>query len=273
MLKENKQISILGCGWLGLPLAKKLILEGYKIKGSTTSVDKLVILADEKIQAYVITLNENSILGEIDHFLENSEILIINIPPKLRGITNENFVSKIEKLIQHIEKSEITKVIFVSSTSVYGNQNEQIEITEEILPNPETESGKQLLQTEQMLLSNTNFKTTVLRFGGLIGEDRHPVKHLVAKQNNDNPDAPINLIHQKDCLGIISKIIKDGIWEEVFNGVTPFHPTRKEYYSKKANELGIIAPVFNEKNEFPFKIISSQKLTTLLKYNFLKKEL
>ena len=38
------KISILGCGWLGLPLAKALIENGFSVKGSTTSTDKLTAL-------------------------------------------------------------------------------------------------------------------------------------------------------------------------------------------------------------------------------------
>ena len=34
-MKENK-IGVLGCGWLGFPLAKDLIKQGFKVKGSTT---------------------------------------------------------------------------------------------------------------------------------------------------------------------------------------------------------------------------------------------
>lgn len=32
-----KTISILGCGWLGLPLAKKLVENQWIVNGSTTS--------------------------------------------------------------------------------------------------------------------------------------------------------------------------------------------------------------------------------------------
>ena len=37
----NQRISILGCGWLGLPLAVELISKGYKVNGSTTSMTKV----------------------------------------------------------------------------------------------------------------------------------------------------------------------------------------------------------------------------------------
>ena len=72
----TNQISILGCGWLGLPLANFLIKSGFVVKGSTTNLDKISILENNKIQAFQIELSEIEIKGEIDSFLKNSEILM-----------------------------------------------------------------------------------------------------------------------------------------------------------------------------------------------------
>ena len=104
------QISILGCGWLGLPLAKSLLEKGYSVKGSTTSIEKISILKNEGITPFQISLGEDKIEGEIEMFLANSEILIIDIPPKLRGDSKENFVGKIQTLVPFIEKSPIKKI-------------------------------------------------------------------------------------------------------------------------------------------------------------------
>lgn len=46
------KISILGCGWLGLPLAKALIENGFSVKGSTTSTDKLTALENDGITPF-----------------------------------------------------------------------------------------------------------------------------------------------------------------------------------------------------------------------------
>lgn len=261
-----QKISVLGCGWLGLPLAKKFAESGFIANGSTTSLEKLSKLEDFGIIPFVISLTEEGISGVVDEFLKDSEVLIINIPPKLRSTSSENFVAKMEKLIPFIEKSSVQKVLFVSSTSVYGNQEGVI--TEEIIPEPNTESGKQLLQTEKFLQNNSSFKTTILRFGGLIGEDRHPVKHLAGKENVENPDAPINLIHQKDCIEVISKIIGSDVWGETFNAVAPFHPTRKEYYLQKATEMNLALPKFIESINSNKKIINSDKLIERLGHQF-----
>ncbi len=265
------QISILGCGWLGLPLAKTLLENSFAVKGSTTSTDKLVLLKNLGIQAFQIELSDTKFQGNVDSFLENSKILIIDIPPKLRGNSNADFVGKIEKLIPFIEKSAVEKVLFISSTSVYGEDN--LVVTEETELNPDTESGKQLVQAEQLLQSNPKFKTIILRFGGLIGEDRHPIKFLSGRTNIENPNAPINLIHQEDCIGIILKLIAFDCWNETFNAATPFHPSRKEYYTQKAIEFNLALPEFNSENITFGKTIVSSKVETILGYTFVKPNL
>jgi nucleoside-diphosphate-sugar epimerase len=269
-----KNISILGCGWLGLPLAKSLLDKGFLVKGSTTSLEKISILESTGIFPHLVTLSavegQNNEIA-ISSLLENSEILIIDIPPKLRGNYKENFLAKIQNLIPFIENATIRKVIFVSSTSVYADDNSTV--TESTKPETETESGKQLLEVEQLLQNNKNFKTTIIRFGGLIGENRHPIHFLAGRKNIENPDAPINLIHQLDCIGIIEEILRQAQndklgFGEIFNAVAPFHPTRKTYYSEKALELNLLLPEFDESKPSVGKIISSEKVETVLGYHF-----
>lgn len=268
-----KQISILGCGWLGLPLAKRLIQKGHLVNGSTTSENKLAILKEAGINPFLVTLEIESISENIIDFLAESEILIIDIPPKLgrkpadlETAAKMEFVQKIKNLIPFIENSTVSNVIFVSSTSVYGDQNETI--TEQTTAIPETESGRQLLISENILLENKNFKTTILRFGGLIGEDRQPVKFLAGKENLENGDAPVNLIHQNDCIKIIEEIINQSKWNDVFNASAPFHPTREDFYTQKAKDLNLVLPKFSSQKSNIKKIISSEKVETVLNYKF-----
>ncbi|WDF63377.1 SDR family oxidoreductase [Flavobacterium sp. KACC 22763] len=264
------KISILGCGWLGLPLAKNLTAKGHSVNGSTTSENKLSILKDAGINPFLVTIESENVSENITAFLAESEILIIDIPPKLRTVDSSSekkiFVEKIENLIPFIEKSTVKKVLFVSSTSVYGDDNGLV--TEETIPNPDTESGKQLVLAENLLLENQNFESTILRFGGLIGEDRHPVKFLAGKENLENPDAPINLIHQKDCTGIIEAIINQSKWNETFNAVAPYHPTREKYYTSKAVEMDLVLPKFSSEKSNIQKVISSEKIENHLNYKF-----
>ncbi len=185
MKEERKKIAILGCGWLGLSLAKSLLSKGYEVKGSTTSESKLDVLKNAGISTFQIQLEEHQIIGNITDFLKETDVLVIDIPPGLRREFSTSlemtFVNKVKTLIPFIEKSGIQKVVFVSSTSVYGDGFQIVEITEETQPNPDTESGKQLVIAETILQSNSYFKTTVIRFGGLLGDDRHPIKFLKSR--------------------------------------------------------------------------------------------
>ena len=275
------KISILGCGWLGFPLAKSLHSKGYEVKGSTTSESKLDVLKNAGILPFQIQLEENQIIGNIEDFLKETDILVIDIPPGLRRETSTSneitFVNKVKTLIPFIEKSGIQKVVFISSTSVYGDGFPIVEITESTKPNPDTESGKQLVIAETLLQSNSHFKTTVIRFGGLLGDDRHPIKFLAGRTNVENPDAPVNMIEREDCIGIIEKILKysetseqHDNWGETFNAVAPQHPTRKAYYHKKAELFNLPLPTFAENSESKGKIISSEKVETILGYSFQK---
>jgi nucleoside-diphosphate-sugar epimerase len=272
------QISILGCGWLGLPLAKALIANGFSVKGSTTSEDKLSGLKAFGIDPFLVALDSKSITGAIEDFLNGSKTLVIDIPPQLRRKNSDSstaeekvFVKKMKTLTPYIEKSTVENVLFVSSTSVYGEANGTI--TEISLAKPDTESGKQLLETESLLQNNPNFKTTILRFGGLIGKDRNPIQFLAGKENLDNPETPINFIHQEDCIGIILKIITTDSWNEIYNGVCPFHPTRETYYIQKATEFALSLPQFDHSKPSHGKLILSDKVENVLGYAFIKTEL
>lgn len=261
-----KQISILGCGWLGLPLAKRLLDKGIIVKGSTTSDSKIPTLEKIGVKPFSIITGAEGITGNMDSFLANSEVLFINIPPKMRQGENSGYAKKIQSLLSPITASGISKVIFVSSTSVFDDS--QSLVTADTIPDPSSENGKELVKAEEILRSNNSFQTTIVRFGGLIGENRHPVTFLAGRKNVENPDAPINLIHLEDCIGIIEQIIDQDCWGETLNAVTPFHPSRAEYYITKANERNLPAPEFTKVSASAGKVVSSDKIEQLLQYKF-----
>ncbi|MGM5469260.1 NAD-dependent epimerase/dehydratase family protein [Flavobacteriaceae bacterium LMO-SS05] len=264
----NTQISIVGCGWLGFPLAEELIKCGFKVKGTTTSKDKLERLIDRKIEAYFLKITSETIVGPIEDSLLKSEVLVINIPPGLGKNPDQNYVALIKNLISHIEAARIKKVLFISSTSVYSDEESFPEITEDTKPNPETESGKQLLKVEALLQNNTHFDTTILRFSGLFGKDRHPAKHLSGKTNLKNAKAPVNLIHLTDAIQIIVKIIKLDVFGETFIASTLEHPTRQDYYNSVCESMNLAAPIYDLTQKSQGKIIRSNKLQDLLNYQF-----
>ena len=258
-------ISILGCGWLGLPLAEHLIEAGYIIKGSTRTRADLGLLESKGISPYLLVLDPE-IKGEnLDKFFD-SNVLVINFPPERREDIVEYHKIQAISLINKIKSSPIEKVIFVSSTSVYPDLNR--EVTEDDISEPSKESGKALLKFESLLSSSAEFKTTILRFAGLIGYDRKPGRFLAGKREVRNGEAPVNLIHRDDCISIVEQIIEKDIWGETFNACSDIHPKRKDYYIGAANKLGLSPPNFIEEKSYSYKVINSDKLKRMLGYSF-----
>ena len=239
----NKTIGILGCGWLGTALGEHLLSDGYSVKGSTTSNKKLKLLSEKGIRPFVVKLYEDAVEGDIKDFLQSVDVLIINVPPNLRKNPKSDYVKKMELLKERIKKHGVTYILFISSTSVYGTIDG--EITEETIPQPSTNSGKQLLKSEQLFLNDPSLSTSIIRFGGLIGEDRHPVYRLSGNELT-NGEELVNLIHQNDCIHMIKTIMENSYWNEVFNGVYPYHPTKSEYYTSEAKKRGIPPPIYQQ---------------------------
>lgn len=249
----------MGCGWLGFPLAKRLIKVGYSVCGTTTSEEKLNVLEQAGIHPFLIALSDTQIEGPITDFLNSCETLIVNVPPNLRGKgPKASYVGKMRVLLEQIKDSTVKQVVFVSSTSVYGDT--QGTVTEETIPKPTSESGKQLVVSEELFRKQTNFETTIVRFGGLIGPHRHPVTMLSRKEFLTDGTAPVNLIHLNDCILILTAILKENQWGETFNAAHPNHPEKQEYYTEKAKSKGLELPSYHTSDDKIYKIINSCKL-------------
>jgi nucleoside-diphosphate-sugar epimerase len=256
-------VSILGCGWYGLALAKSLVSKWIKVKGSTTTADKLSLLAEHGIEPYLIDLTPTA--ETIDRNFFDCDILWISIPPKARSGHGAEYLSKIERLIGLIQANHIKQVVLISSTGVYGDNNN--EVTELDTPNPDSESGKILLAAEELLNQQTDFNTTIIRFGGLIGPGRDPGRFFAGKIDVPNGEAPVNLIHLTDCVGISNTILDKQAFGHTYNVVSPSHPTRVNFYTQAALASGLEPPHFIEEKE-NWKIVSGVNVEKIIGYEY-----
>ena len=262
----NKKITIAGLGWLGKPLASTLQLFGYSVKGSVTDADKAKQYTNSGLATYQLVISENGLLGTPDSLLDDTDVLIIMIPPGLRRNTGANYALKMARLLQKIEQMSITKVILVSSTSVYDDS--QGVVTEKNAPMPKTNAGKQLFDVEQLFFNSAFFKTSIVRFGGLYGGSRNPVTFLAGRKDLSNGNAPVNLIHRDDCIGILMAIIKQDRFGYIFNAVYPDHPLKRDYYKQQALNLQLDPPEYSKEESQEFKIINSVTIKEILEYEF-----
>ena len=254
-------------GWLGQPLANRLGILGYKVKGSASNIEKASILQQHGFNAFPLEISESGIQGETKALLENVDCLIIMIPPGLRRNTGADYVLKMFNFLVEIKKYDIPKVILVSSTSVYGDS--QGKVTEKDEPKPETNAGKQIRQVEELFIHSQDLQTTVVRFGGLFGGSRQPARYLAGRKDLNDGNAPVNLIHRDDCINIIAEILNRDAFGKVFNAVNPHHPKKADYYIYKAIEMKLEPPTFLDLQTHEiFKQVDSENLENDLGYVF-----
>ncbi|OUR71913.1 NAD(P)-dependent oxidoreductase [Methylophaga sp. 41_12_T18] len=248
-----KNISILGSGWLGQPLAATLVQQGYQLNLSTRSQSKLNSLKSANIDVFIVDIAKLD--AQTADFL-TADLLIINI-------TSKDIVA-FEALIKQLEQSTVKKVIFVSSSSVYLSNNQVVSEDQQ-----HENSGSVLFQIEQLFQQNSHFSTTVIRLAGLIGPKRHPGRFFQNDKVIKHADNPVNLVHLDDCLAIISVVIKQQQWGQVFNACADNHPTKREFYKYASSSLGLPLPQCSPLESGDYKIVSNLKVKNILGYTFI----
>lgn len=260
----SSRISIIGCGWLGLALGEHLVAGGYRVKGSTTRKEKKPALAKAGIRPFLFRLNPEP-EGDLQELLD-TDILVINISPKKGDGLPDFYLRQMQVLIQAIKQQSVRKIIFVSTTSVYPLNNSMVSEPDAIRIKSR-HSGIIWLDVENLFIRETAFRTTVLRFSGLMGGDYQPGRQSSGK-TLDGPDTPVNMIHRADCIGIINTIIKQEVFGEIFNASADVQPGRRALLTASCQQQGLPAPEFSD-TEKPGRRVSNSKLKQHLDYQFI----
>lgn len=226
-------LSIIGCGWLGKPLALRL-KASYKLHCYAR-------------QAPSDDLLDYCLAPSTEHPFYKSPILIIAIS------TRDEYLSALLQITQAF--SPDTTVYLISSTSVYREFDQEVDETAII-------TQKSVQKEAEELLAKHFKKLVILRLGGLMGKDRIAGKW---KRVSTFEDGPVNYIHQDDAIKIIVQLIDRGIVRGVFNLVSPRHPLRSAVHQKNAREFGFELGQFEG---IQHRIINSDKIISTLEYTF-----
>lgn len=237
------KISIISCGWYGLPLAESLVAQGHDVLGSTRSEEKKLTLQSLGINPHLL---EYPALPSEE--LLSSDIIILNIPP---------FKEQLE-WFKSWSWNLKSKVIFISSTSVYSGAGSL---------NESSETSGNLAEIENWIKNHFS-SFVIFRFGGLIGGNRHPGKVLSGRKDLKGGHSPVNLIHLDDCVGFTKTIIDQNIQNEIFNVVSDEHSSRKDFYTEFCVRKNLEKPEFDEADLSQGKLILNSKMSALYQLKF-----
>ncbi|WP_028978712.1 hypothetical protein [Sporocytophaga myxococcoides] len=256
------KVSIVGCGWLGLPLAMLFIEKGFAVKGTTTSELKMDQLTRLGIKAFLVNLFEDF---RADKDIFDADVLVVTLPPSQKKQSEQKYLDSLDFLVSNT--SPETKLIYTSSTSIYKSLN--TELGEEAVRTIE-DSDYPLLYKAEKIFRNSGRPSTVVRFGGLTGYDRILIKYFAGKKDLPFGNEPVNLIHRDDAVQIIFEIIRQQKWNIILNACAPKHPLKKDFYTFLSEAYNYEKPHFADPLELnPYKIINPDKLISELSYQFL----
>lgn len=225
------KIGILGEGWLGSYLLQRLQGNGFDVKGAKT---------------FGCYFRNNRWEGELSAFLESLSYLIITIPSGASRNTSDSKDGNLplfKQLISRLNKNPNLTVFYTSSISVYAKAVRVIDENTKL--DPKTSSARVITRIEEEFEKSQIQRFHALRLGGLIGEDRHPIYSLLNAQKSIASDELINFIDREDIFQCIQWLF-DNPQEGPLNLVAPFHPTKKEYYTRIAEERNLDLPIFTE---------------------------
>jgi len=250
-----KTISILGCGWLGFPLAKRLVKEGHKVNGAVRSENKLLTLHAEGITPFQLELLPGTELNPYWRTFLSCQILVIAIPPGTRH-NPEGTHEKQMRTLLHLLNSLASQpyVIYVSSTSVYPLHLPVGEETTEITD--DNTGHKDIFWAEKIWREEYAGPAVIMRMGGLAGADRLFARLFAGKTGLTNGNYPVNFVHQDDAVSALLQVAQHRPPGTIYNICSPQHPLRKHLYAFLAEKYNFAPPGFEE-NTPAGKIIDS----------------
>lgn len=168
----------------------------------------------------------------------------------------EQRFTNVQKLLQRIT---YRKHIFLSSVGVYPDRDGVMDEHYAIGLN------SRLLFAEELLKSLPH--TLIFRLGGLFGKSRIFAKYF-ANRVCTTGDQLANFVHLDDVVALLDLGFVHMEGGEVYNVVSPEHPTKEEVVRASAQKYGYDLPTaFEPDNSFQ-KIILSKKIIDQLGYQF-----
>lgn len=238
-----KKVAIVGLGWLGMQLALALTARGWQVTGSKTTQDGVEAARMCGIDGYPLRLDPQLVCDAEDlETLMNVDALVITLPARRSGEGEDFYRQAVQEIVDSALAYRIPRIIFTSSTSVYGNV--QGTLKENSPREPVTASGRVLKELEDWLHHLPGTSVDILRLAGLVGPGRHPGRFFAGKSAPDGQHG-VNLVHLEDVISAITLLLQAPKGGHIYNICAPLHPARNIFYPQMARELGLEVPVFS----------------------------
>jgi nucleoside-diphosphate-sugar epimerase len=218
---------IIGCGYIGLPLALRLMEQGRQVTGWVHSAASAASLAGQPLHRIITGSVADG--NAWDAASEGYDVVIHCASSGRRGEAayEEVFLQGARMMG---ERQPRARKIFVSSTSVYGQTGGEV-VTEESPAEPLTAPGRILREAERAALGSG---AMVARSTGIYGPGRGVLFEKFRRGEaviEGDGLRWINQIHQRDLVAALAHLIEAGAPGEIYNATDDTPVTTRDYYA------------------------------------------
>lgn len=207
---KNKKLLVIGCGKLGQKLgllAKKTPLDllGFKRKKITST----------NIRIEQQDIFDKSFFDKVKIYSPDFILYSLSADEQSEKSYRKNYVDGLKQVIKSIKYiNNFQHLFFVSSTSVYGDNNDQF-IDEFSETSPKNFRGTILLEAEN-LLNTVKFNSTILRLSGIYGSGRnYMIKLSQDAESWPKVDRWTNRINEDDAANFIIFLLNQCLQGEI----------------------------------------------------------
>ncbi len=234
------RILIAGCGYVGCALGERLVADSHEVFGLRR---RLAALPDgvRLIEA------DLAVGGSLRDLPGGIDKVVYAAGPggpddaHYRTAYVEGLGQLLEALQKQAQRPE--RVIFISSTSVYGQSNGGW-VDEDSETAPRAHTGRRLLKAEDVLRS-APYRSVVVRFGGIYGPRRTRLIDRVRSGQatfRQGVTHYTNRIHRDDCAGMLRHLLFLDSPEDLYLGVDHEPAEDVEVMRFLAGALGAAEP-------------------------------
>lgn len=236
------KIAIIGCGNIGLELAKERSQKGDVLFATVRNSENL-----QEVSKYVqksISLKEHDEDDLASIIAQNEIIIITGTADSSEHLeTNHLQLSLIFRRLA-LEMNSPRKLIFLSSIRVYGD-HKGLWVDELSDLNLQNDAVKAISETERnyMTLEEIGWQVSVFRLGEIYGKEKDTLAKLLHVTHPMPGDGHqfTNMIHFDDCVSVINFAINHNL-PGIYNLVDDDHQTRKEFYDTVAKKHHLPIP-------------------------------
>jgi nucleoside-diphosphate-sugar epimerase len=277
-LNPGMRALVIGCGYVGLPLAAELARQGHDVFGVRRGTAGDDALKAAGVHPLVADITRPETLAALPRDFD----WVVNCVASGGGGAGEYrrvYLDGTRHLLQWLAPQPLRAFVYTSSTSVYGQNDGRI-VDEKSPTEPDAETARVLVETEGLLLraaGESHFPAIVLRVAGIYGPGRgHWFQQFLKNEARLEGDGGrmLNMIHRDDVVGAIIAALKQGRPGEIYNAVDDQPVSQRDFFEWLGKRLGRPMPesvppdAGNRKRGVTNKAVSNRKLKAELSYDF-----